>query len=256
MKKSAFTLIELLVVIVIIALLAALLLPAITKAREKARQRYCENNLHQFSVAVTLYRDDHSGDFPDWLSTLYPDYIAQKDTYICMSDRSRGADGSKPESLHSELPEADWEANQFRETDDTMAGGQYNQDTYGTTFDRNDSVAACSYMYEFCNATCDWGAGYVGPGGSATDDDIDINNDDRVSWCETKEYQLHHGDTDHPSAYDETSFPIIRCFHHYQEHTFTVDDPDDPKQGLTLNVAYAGNVFRAPLKWELKPTEN
>jgi hypothetical protein len=27
-------------------------------------------------------------------------------------------------------------------------------------------------------------------------------------------------------------------------------DPDNPKQGLTLNVSYAGNIFEGPLQWE------
>jgi len=49
-KKSmpaGFTLIELLVVVAIIAILAAILLPALSKAREKARQAVCMNNLKQ-----------------------------------------------------------------------------------------------------------------------------------------------------------------------------------------------------------------
>jgi uncharacterized membrane protein len=52
--------------------------------------------------------------------------------------------------------------------------------------------------------------------------------------------------------YDQTRFPMIRCFHHHREQDFRVTDTGgDSVQGLTLNVSYAGNVFRAPLKWEL-----
>ncbi|MBE6379572.1 MAG: DUF1559 domain-containing protein [Lentisphaerae bacterium] len=66
MKKN-FTLIELLVVIAIIAILAAMLLPALSAARERARNANCLNNLKQIGTANLMY----SGDFNDYLPYLW-----------------------------------------------------------------------------------------------------------------------------------------------------------------------------------------
>jgi prepilin-type N-terminal cleavage/methylation domain-containing protein/prepilin-type processing-associated H-X9-DG protein len=64
MKRKGFTLVELLVVIAIIGILVALLLPAITRAREAARNAACKNNLRQFGIGLHLFADkDPQGRF-------------------------------------------------------------------------------------------------------------------------------------------------------------------------------------------------
>ena len=69
-KVQLFTLIELLVVIAIIAILAAMLLPALSSARESARESNCRGKLKQLALATSMY----SGDNHDYFHYCDPNH--------------------------------------------------------------------------------------------------------------------------------------------------------------------------------------
>jgi prepilin-type N-terminal cleavage/methylation domain-containing protein len=62
--RRGFTLIELLVVIAIIAILAAILFPVFARAREKARQTACLNNIKEMGLGMLMYAQDYDEMFP------------------------------------------------------------------------------------------------------------------------------------------------------------------------------------------------
>ena len=109
--KKRFTLIELLVVIGIIAILAAMLMPALSKAKEKANQADCMNNMKQISTTLMMYSNDFKNMFtigidsagkqeennlkyhnsPGLANLLYCDYLKSPKTFICRSTKHTAA---------------------------------------------------------------------------------------------------------------------------------------------------------------------
>ena len=78
-RQKKFTLIELLVVIAIIAILAAMLLPALSAARERARQSNCTGKLKQICLAIQMY----SGSNKDYIAHSIGDRVNSDNCSHC-----------------------------------------------------------------------------------------------------------------------------------------------------------------------------
>ena len=231
-RCGGFTLVELLCVIVIISILAALSVTGVGAAREKARQTSCMSNLRQIGVALVTYRGDHSGSNPSWISNLYPTYIDDLSVYVCRSDAKKGRGIIRPDSLAKY--EGGTPSTKYSETIDNKTAG--NRDG------RNQDVEANSYMYEFSCANSPWA----------------VSGISNPSWADYKEWELREGNNGKP--FSTSRMPIVRCFHHaayssvdqYPEGSGGAANKNGhiSKSGLTLNVAYAGNVTIAPLWWQ------
>jgi hypothetical protein len=101
--------VELLVVIAIIALLMSILMPALSRAREQAKDVLCQSNLHEWGVVLMMYAGDNDGYIqgydagaPEhwWPIALFP-YYGNFDLCLCPAATKFWSDGAPPDSPYS-----------------------------------------------------------------------------------------------------------------------------------------------------------
>ncbi len=86
--KRGFILIEFLTAIGIIAILAAILFPVFARAREKAHQTDCLNNLLNIGISLHQYAADYYGHYPpadNDLAPLLSIYLPEERSILCPS---------------------------------------------------------------------------------------------------------------------------------------------------------------------------
>jgi len=243
-EPSGFTLIELLVVMCIIGILGSALVVSVQSGYKQARQTNCKSNLRQFGVALTIYRGEHDNKTPDWISNLYPDYVDDRSMYVCRADKNTGRGRVRPEEFVSAIND-----------NSTLDAAKYMDNRTGSGTTRNRTIECCSYFYEFSAALTTWGETYH-------------NLPSPHTMGDYKMAQMRYGDansgTDEsgkPLPYSASRIPIIRCYHHWLDQkvlgvgyadssTLHTQTPRRTKQYITINVAYAGNVFVGPPWWE------
>ncbi|MEM7681825.1 MAG: prepilin-type N-terminal cleavage/methylation domain-containing protein [Planctomycetota bacterium] len=72
---KGFTLVEILIVVVILGILAAIVIPQFSSASDAAKSGNLETQLRQIRSQITLYSNEHNGDYPTLTGANWDDLI-------------------------------------------------------------------------------------------------------------------------------------------------------------------------------------
>jgi len=280
-RVRAFTLIELLVVIAIISVLAGMLLPAVTLAREQARQKRCIGQAKDLYNGCELYMLNHGGTrwLPQWITQLADygycgalrddnDRIPSDPSYnwelmdkpfnacvlACPSDGNYGKQGGRPDQLCYSNSTDPIEQYPRADVDPHTPSDPFPSGAGDSTLEQANCVP-CSYLYEFNYELCDWLYDYGDPAAPGDNEfkgvswgpaDVvrlcDLDGDARVSWYEIK-IRTVKGRSDIGLRAYSTRVPVLRCYWHVRPFSYLLDN------SKVISVTYGGDAVTGTPLW-------
>lgn len=131
-KRSAFTLIEILVTVAIISLLISITVPSLAAARRQSKNTKCKHNLHQISLAMQSYLQQHRDRFP--FCKRVPSETGDMWTLPMALSREVGYQARKvTEDFRNEVFECPADRGALKATDPDFGKRFY--DSYGTSYE-------------------------------------------------------------------------------------------------------------------------
>jgi competence protein ComGC len=90
-----------------VVLLVLMLLPSLGRAREQANRVKCASNLRQIGQAAMMYANEHGGQLPPDLLTLYQDQDLTPEMFVCPSSDLDRATGATTQQITSSMVAGD-----------------------------------------------------------------------------------------------------------------------------------------------------